>query len=334
MKKRLCALSLAAVLLSACANTVETQDRRETKTLQMAVQEGVSENSVLAAELFASKVEELSDGSLTIRLSSIDNPVDELGGFDIALMTNEEISRISGNFSSYSSPFYFNDYRHLSLSLNSQSFTDIIRDSTLSLIDALPIAALYDGSSMLVSAREVLLDTMDSFEEVTICIESDEQLKYILEELGAKTVSRSQPDRIASFNSGRYYAIECGTAELDQLVIPPKNEEITISDVFCSARINWIFLSQSAREGLSEFEQAVIDEAIAYAVFENDRAVLEKENSSRSEVERIGGKFITTNYGEFSEISEGLLKESVKYNSLWDWEMHAQVRKLALRSGA
>ena len=140
--KRIAALLLCLFLpLLASACRQESVPIRPTTVLQLAVQRGISSESAAGLDCFTNKVRELSGGEMIVETLPSDDVLDSLDrGCALILASNTEIARADSNFSSYTSPFYFYDYNHLTLTLNSERFRKIISDEALSLLGALPVS--------------------------------------------------------------------------------------------------------------------------------------------------------------------------------------------------
>lgn len=339
MKKRLAFLgvTLALCLFFGCGRAERAENRREVRTLTLAVKTEISSQGQVGVDCFAQKVRQLSGGQLVVKVVDSDDLLGSLdNGCELVFGPTAEFARANGNFNSYTSPFYFYDYKHLTLTLNSKSFYNIIRETNLSLMNAMPIGAFYDGSSVIVSSREKIYDTVDQFQDSTVNIQEDPLLAEMLKALGATVKERSSEYLVLNFGRNRDNAVmECDTRALKELSAPKENSEFYLCKSFHRARINWLMLSQTAKESLNAFEQAVLTEAVAYAVAANDDLVLQQEEEGFEYVEGLGAQFSVPNYGEFSEAADKALRASVRYQSLWDWDQHMEIRNLAVStSGA
>lgn len=334
MKKRLAFLSVTLVLclLAGCGRAERAENRREVRTLTLAVKTDISAQGQAGIDCFAQKVRQLSSGQLAVKVVDSEDLLDSLdNGCELIFGPSAELARANGNFNSYTSPFYFYDYKHLTLTLNSKSFYDIIRETNLSLMNAMPIGAFYDGSSVIISSREKMYDTVDQFQDSTINIQEDPLLTEVLKALGAAVKERSSEYLVLNFGRNRDNAVmECDTLSLKELNAPKENSEFYVCKSFHRARVNWLVLSQTAKESLSAFEQAVITEATAYAVATNDELVLQRETEGFAHIESLGAQISAPNYGEFSEVADKALRASVRYQSLWDWDQHIEIRNLAV----
>lgn len=336
MSKRMIALSLAFLmcLLGGCAKSEKRTDSipRDARVLTLAVETGLSAQADEGITCFVDKVRQISQGQLIINVVESTDILDHLeNGAELVFGSASELARANGNFNSYVSPFYFYNYEHLSLTLNSGSFYNIIRDSNISLMNAMPIAAFYDGSYVIISSRERMFDTVDQYIDSVVNISGDLLLEEVLEAFGAKVKERSSEYILLNFARNRdNAAMECDSMLLDQINIPEQLEEMFVCKSFHRARVNFLMLSQPAKEALSSYEQAVLAEAAAYAIAKNDELVLQQEEKGMTVLRDLGAQIISPNYGEFSEAADKALRASARYSNLWDWDQHVEVRKLAV----
>lgn len=334
MKNWLVFLSVVLVLclLCGCDKVDRAEIRGEVRTLTLAVKTDISSQGQAGVDCFAKKVRQISRGRLNIKVVDSEDLLDSLdNGCELVFGPTSELVRANGNFNSYTSPFYFYDYKHLTLTLNSKSFYDIIRETNLSLMNAMPIGAFYDGNSVILSSRDKMFDTIDQYQDSTVNILEDPVLAEVLKALGATVKERSSEYLLLNFGRNRDNAVmECDTLELDQVTAPKESTEFSVCKSFHRARINWLVLSQQAKESLSAYEQAVLTEATAYAIATNDDLVLQREQKGFDHVESLGAQISVPNYGEFSEAADKVLRASVRYQSLWDWDQHIEIRNLAI----
>lgn len=330
---RVTAAALALALCAGClpeAQRLRPDPPAESRLLVVAMQEGMSSYAVGAADLFARKLAEISGGALTAEVVTGPDPLAlfDAGG-DIMFAPNETVARANGDFASYTSPFYFHDYKHMSLTLNNESFNALIGDATRSLLGGESIGAFYDGGSALVSMTERMLDTVDQFADIELAVREDEILEYTFKEMGSDVTARSIEQRISGFDRGRDPSIECDLLDLERLIISPSRENLNICLSFHTVKINWMMLSSETEAALSDWERAVLAEAVAWAVAQNDEAVLAAEERGQLAIEEKGGSFTGISHSEFSEAVDKILMQSARYGNLWNWDLHREVRDLA-----
>jgi len=327
------AVSCAANPVEAALDAAEENTAPQQRVLTAAVQNSLSDASMQGFKCFIEKVESISNGAIKIEPAQGDDVLDMLDkGYDIAFASNAEFARANGDFLIYSSPFYFTDYNHLTMTLNSQQFYSAMKNTNLSLLNSMPLGAFYDGNNYIISSREEMYDTIDQYSGRLINIIGEQPLfEEVLNALDADVKEREIDYMLSNFGKNRNIsAMECSIDLLGDITRREKVESFHICKSFHSARINWIMLSQPTREELSEYEMAVLTEAMAYAVAKNDSIVISEEQKSLEMAEDMGGTLTAPNYNEFFEAAAESIQNSDKYSGLWDWQLYNEVRKMAL----
>ena len=327
------AVSCAANPVEAALDAAEENTAPQQRVLTAAVQNSLSDASMQGFKCFIEKVESISNGAIKIEPAQGDDVLDMLDkGYDIAFASNAEFARANGDFLIYSSPFYFTDYNHLTMTLNSQQFYSAMKNTNLSLLNSMPLGAFYDGNNYIISSREEMYDTIDQYSGKLINIIGEQPLfEEVLNALDADVKEREIDYMLSNFGKNRNIsAMECSIDLLGDITRREKVESFHICKSFHSARINWIMLSQPTREELSEYEMAVLTEAMAYAVAKNDSIVISEEQKSLEMAEDMGGTLTAPNYNEFFEAAAESIQNSDKYSGLWDWQLYNEVRKMAL----
>lgn len=327
------ALFAAALLLAAfagCSKDRPLVSLRPNHVLTLYYQSGISDQALAALEVFSRKTLEISDGALGILIKESEDPLAELdAGCDLIFSPNSLEERVNGNFSSYTSPFYFRDYTHLSLTLNSAGFQESVDEMTRSLMNASPLGAYYGGNSVFVTGTAFYLSEPEEFEGVKVYLAPDNAaLEYTLEHLGAEIAVKSDEDRLEGFLAGSYASIEWERSRLEELSIPRVEKPFYVCDSFHHAKIDWLMLSGTTEERLTEEQMAVLTEAAAYSIAANDRAVLELEEKGFDYIVSLGCQSGTVNYLNFSDRADDILGGSARYANLWDWENHRLVKNL------
>ena len=329
-------LLLAGTLCACSASAPLIAERESTRLLRLSIPKGVSPDAARGLDMFIAKVDDVSDGRVRIEKSACDDPIAALDeGSDLIFAPNADAARANGDFLAYTSPFYFLDHTHLTVTLNSDSFRSLIEEKTSSLLGASPLAAFYGGSRIFLSDESDLLDDCEGWQDVRASVSSEEDLlAVVLESLGAEVSLRSPDELMEGFLDGRYRTIDCETRELKNLVSGKiNNADITGFTSFHAASVGWLLLSDTARDSLTEFEYAVLREAAAYGLAENDGAILAEEQEAMEYASALGVEVYPIRYDDFCERADIAFLGAVRYRNLWDWETHDAVRLLA-QSGA
>ena len=330
MRTKGCCIILAAVMLLAGCKSISMDEYVDTRTLTLVMQSTMSEYAKESATVFINKVSEISNGALKVQLIETDRALEVFDeGHDLFFASNEVMAEADGSFLSYTSPFYFSNYRHMTLTLNSEQFFSLTRETALNLLGAEALAAFYDGSQLFLTIRDETMNNPAELESLKIYIPDDPLLEYTLNRMGMETTVKTLEDRVDGFNTGYYLTIVCDSLFLENIVLPQRRERINVSQSFATAKINWMMLSAGTKADLSSYEKAVIDEALAYAIALGDRQLETKEENGIEHLKSIGAVITQPNYYEFFEKTDEILEESARYYNLWDWNQHRSIREIA-----
>ena len=301
---------------------------KETKTLRLYIQEDLSEITVDAVSVFCEKVALLSDNTLSIETISEKDPIAGLdAGGDFAVMSTTTTSRGDGNFKIFESPFYFSDYKHLTLTLNGENFLKMIKETTGSLLQAKPLAAFYDGNTAILTIRDLSLDVVEQYDGLKIATREDELTAYFFEQIGAQTTKTAEDERLAGFNNGKYHTIEFNTLKLREIKMPDERSTINICESFHAPQIVWLMQSNNTR--FTDIENAILMEAISYTTANHDSTVLKIEKQGFDHIASLGSSLYVPDHGAFLKTVQTVLESSARYYNLWDWALYEQVQALA-----
>ena len=304
------------------------QTEKETRTLQLHIQEDMSKITFEAISVFCEKVAALSDNTIVIERIITADPIAGLdAGGDFAVMPSATTSLGDGNFKIFESPYYFSDYKHLTLILNSENFLKMIKETTGSLLQAKPLAAFYDGNSALLTIRDLSLDVIEQYDGLKIAMRDDELTAYFFEQIGAETIITTEDERLVGFQDGKYHTIEFDTLHLSDINMPSTRTTINICESFHAPRIVWFMQSNNSR--FSNTENAIITEAISYTLANHDSKVLKIEEQGFEHIASLGSSLYAPDHGAFLKTVQTVLESSARYYNLWDWAMYEQIQSLA-----
>lgn len=323
--------------LSGCSSVLVPSDEREQLLLRLSIQKGIPQEASDGLDVFISQVEKLSEGKIKIEKSMTDDPLTALDkGSDIIFASNSEITRGNGDFLSFTSPFYFSDYTHMTVTLNGEPFKKLIGDRTESLIGAYPLAAFYGGSRVIISNEKDTLDIWDEWENIKISISPDNELLDVaLKGLNAIVNTENIDEMVPRFINAKLRTVECEPIDLmqisDNMV---KTAYICVYDSFHAPKIHWMMVNTGKWEALDDYARAVITDAAAKALAVNDEAVLGQEKRCFDYVMSIDIPVYEMDYEDFAKQIDSIYQSSVRYRNLWDWQIHDNIRSITSKQQA
>lgn len=293
------------IAFSGCAQKGEGKapsPTRAIKTLQFEVNTNLEKEFLEQAELFAAYVDRISRGRLAI--SVVKKQSEELpeAEYDFAYLRNRQAAQIDPTLSTLSLPFLYSDSAHLSLSLNSFDMMKLLRERLKGRI--YPLAALSSGNALLISTKPASKKDMGMpiyFQDLVIGLhEGFPETLMAFQSLGA-CISLYPPDTLLTVHLGReavslqpespipgqttIQGIEANRD--DVLEMPDITSVLYALETEHDLSPVWLTAKDDTWQNLSEWEQAVIQEAVAslLAGFEENRsryhAAWEKEAGKR-----------------------------------------------------
>ncbi len=263
---RLAAIAAAiGLILGGCsAPGMDTHFRSGKLDLKISVYSAADRVERNGMRLFVDKLIEYSPSALNIQLFYEDDPMASLksGEADIIFADSATLAQYDSDFAIYSSPFYFRDQDHMSMTLNSPTFIDLTEEDYIETLGARQLGAFY-GGTMLLMTKDTPIRAVKDMEEFNLAAKEDYYTNRSL--AGLFQSLEVYEDEQVAWESDEYNAVELNSAELDDMVNIDFEKAYLI---YTSHRIevNWLFVSQAFYDKLDAQHQAAIAEATAYAI--------------------------------------------------------------------
>ena len=285
------------------------------------------------ARQLSEKLEALSGGRLTLLVKEEAEVLDAMlrAGYDLYLITNRTAAEGLEDYGLFSSPYFFEDYDHLSMALGSKRLRDYLAPRTRAALGVEPMAAFYNGSRVFIQAAEP-----PAASYADLIARSPALLTTplgIFEDLlpGGRVLEEER--LIDDFARRRTRLIDFDLLRLDALRYPEGVDSLYLVQDFHQADINWLMLATEGSadtEPLSDHELALLSEAVAYALAYHDRAALETE---QQQIDAFGARFSEsriTGGGRVAGDFRAAIRAMPKYQNLWNWETYDMLRAIGL----
>lgn len=293
----LAAVTVVSLLLSACVSpTIEARFRTVKLPVNISVSSTADETERDGMRLFVDKLVEYAPATLEIRLFYEEDPVASLknGEADIIFVDSPVLEGYDSDFAIYSSPFYFRDYDHMSMTLNSPTFLDLTRDDYIESLGGRQLGALYGGTMMLLT-RDNPIRAVKDMEEFDLAALPDRYTSQSLAGLFRSVEEYGDP--LAAWESGDYNALEVNSAELEQ-VVDAGFEKAYLINTSHRIEVNWLFVSEAFYGELDDTLRAAVSEATAYAIAYVDDAKVASYQENYNILQNRGvrtARFVTEN---------------------------------------
>ena len=339
MKKRrmvwMALLGVLVFLLAGCAHKwgsgkqnlrIELLSPRVRLTL--ATDQAVDEVSMKGLQLFAEKMATLSGGEIMVDIVASDNPVKlyTSGEAQLLFVPSQLLEEKSGEFAAYSSPFYFRNYDHMTMTLNSPTFQDLVEEDYRALLDGRLLAAAYGGSSVFLSWSQYLSDIGD-FIGLSLTTDDDEDENLVLQAMGGNLVLAEEEQRIQGFNSGFYETISCPAQRLSEIHLT-EGSRLYLADFFYDPTILWLFTSQELYDAMDDRLKMVLAESAAYLVGTIDEGRLAEIDAGREKLIQAGAEVTRISVDSTRRKAKEILRASPAFANRWNWERFEAVQEI------
>lgn len=215
--------------------------------------------------LFVDKLVELSDIPLDISLYYEDDPEASLqaGEADLIYADSAVLTKYDSDFAIYSSPFYFRDYEHMTMTLNSPTFIQLTELDYAETLKARQLGVFY-GGTMMVLTKESPIRAVKDMQEFTLAEPADPYTAEAFANL-FKELTPAGGTLADTWRDGTVTAMEVNSTQLGQLSDEAMDRAYLINT---SHRIemDWLFVSEEFYSEAGTELQAAMQEATAYAV--------------------------------------------------------------------
>lgn len=323
-------LAAALLMLSSCAQQ-PFEEFSESLDLTLCLDPLAGEEAARTAEAFAESVRLVSDGKMTVTIIKDQVVIDSMrrNSSDIFLVANETASNGLGDYAAFSSPYYFNNYEHMTMALNSASLGTYLNARTRAALGVEPMAALYNGSRVFIHANSSpVLNLTDMIENLpSVLRTSNGVLEDIIKARGLKITDKEKI--VYNFERRRVLFFDYYKRDMGDLVYPERVNDAYLVDDFHIVDINWLMISADSQDKLTDWQKAVIKEAVAVSLAQNDAAVLEWESEMLTMFRQRYGELNVLTHSSIPPQFRTAIRESGEYINLWDWDIYDEVRNIA-----
>ncbi len=300
----------------------------EVLTIDISVEDSLSDEVQEGVRLFASKINRLSGQNILLNIYYESNPYQSMldGNADIIYCSSDTMERWDDHFSIYSSPFFFRSYEHMTMTLNSTMFDDLTRDAWKENLQLKKLAAVYGGTSVLLSSKRYIIDGED-LKDLNVGTYGDSDFQYVLEQFGATTQGLDAQSRYDRFYAGRVDTIDCSSKEIGQLELGGL-EDAFLAETFHRTSVEWLFVNSTFYEGLSKTRQAILQEAAAYLVSTIDSARLKSYSEDIQKQSAVNLTVTRLDLESIRSQAKQYLYSKPDFNTRTDWEFYDSVQAI------
>lgn len=167
------------------------------------------------------------------------------------------------DFAIYASPFYFRDYEHMTMTLNSPTFIQLTELDYAETLKARQLGVFY-GGTMMVMTKESPIRAVKDMQEFTLAEPSDYYTAAAFESLFGDTTAASAT-LTETWQDETVTAMEVNSAQLAQLLDEDMEHAYLINTAH-RIEVDWLYVSEDFYQSAGEELQAAMREASAYAL--------------------------------------------------------------------
>lgn len=215
--------------------------------------------------LFVDKLVEYSEVPLDISLFYEEDPEVSLlaGEADLIYVDSAGLIPYDSDFAIYASPFYFRDYEHMTMTLNSPTFIQLTELDYAETLKARQLGVFYGGTMMVMTKESPI-------RAVKVCRSSHWQSPLITTRRRLlRACSAIQPAASATltetWQDETVTAMEVNSAQLAQLLDEDMEHAYLINTAH-RIEVDWLYVSEDFYQSAGEELQAAMREASAYAL--------------------------------------------------------------------
>jgi tripartite ATP-independent transporter DctP family solute receptor len=325
------ALLLAVPMVASAAASSEAEEPVELIFTSVSVS---GDSHTEAMYVFAEKVEELTDGSVEVKvydngtLFSQDNEFDALvsGEADMAYISFPTIATQIPEFSMFGSGYFFSSYDHMTGVLNGDIAAEHIWPRVESELNLVPLGSMYLGSRVL-NTRNRQIDSYADMDGLLLRMPNSESWLFLGSALGANPTPLSF--------SELYTALQTGAVDGQDNPLPTvksaKFYEVTKYLAITNHVIDSIMpcVNKDKWESMTSAQQDAVREAMAFAIADNDAARIESEATLVSFFEGEGLTVTYPSIDEFRSNVQAAYSANTAMTSSWDMDLYDRVQGMA-----
>jgi len=279
---------------------------------------------------FKEKVEELSDGNITIELyfngvlysAELGASACIAGDVDMVYTGPNYLTDGSPWLSMFSAGYLIKDYDHLQAvyggEIGQSIYQRVAEEQGI-----LPLATYYLGARVIGLTEDVEITTPEDLAPYTIRMPASDMYVFLGEALGAKVSPIALSELYTALQTGTVDGEDCPLPQVESKKLYEVLESITLTNHWLT--ITWPAINLDKWNSLTEEQQGWITEAIEYGNTVCDNASLEQEEELIATFKERG---LSIYYPDIDAFAEHVLNEYLSDDEItadWDMDLYQQI---------
>lgn len=287
-----------------------------------------------AMDVFAKKVEELSGGSVKVKvyhsgsLFTAENEFDAIinGDADMAYISNPTLATKIDYFNMFTAGYFFKDYNHMTTTLNGDIGKNRIRKDIEEQVGIVPLSSFYLGSRE-VNTTKKAINSYEDMKGLLLRMPNSPAWLFLGKALGANPTPMSFSEVYTGLSTG---AIDAQDNPLPT-VQSAKFYEVTKYIAVTNHVIDSIYpsVNKATWDAMSEGQQKAMMEAAEAARDFCDTTNLKKEEELLKFFEEKGLTVTYPNLDEFREKVQGAYLNDLEQVAKWDMALYEEIQAAA-----
>lgn len=283
---------------------------------------------------FKEKAEELSGGTITVKvydsgsLFTSENEFDALlsGDADIAYISFPTLSSQIPSFTMFGSGYFFSSYEHMTSVLNGDIAKEKIWPQIEQTLKIVPLGSLYLGSRV-VNTREKEINSYADMKDVLLRMPNSEAWLFLGKALGANPTPLSFSELYTALSTGAVDGQDNPLPTIESAKFYEVTKYIAITNhvidsiMPCINGEKWAMMSAN--------QQQAVRDAMDYARAFNDEARIANEARLVKFFEEQGLTVTHPDIAEFREKVQAAYAADSAQMATWDMDLYKQVQDLS-----
>lgn len=277
-----------------------------------------------AAQLFAQKLQEQTNGDLQVMVQISSDPLVDYqqGEGDFIFFDARDDAAFSESLHFLSSPMLYQGYLPFTMSLHSDAMQDLLQTILQEEQQTVPLTAFYQGSPYMLALRDVTRSATNSMRYVpnedtlpqqsVAAVAEDSVMQGILTRYGMQVAEQySLKDRLYGLRTGSMTLAEITLAELQDMQI--STADLTLMRLGHGIAPKWLLMRAETKAELSEQSLAALEEAVAVMVPAIDHTFLAQDDHLEARFRQAGGT-VESWFPALSQTADTVLQEQAEGN--------------------
>ena len=254
---------LMTFVFIACSYNNEENRKISKNTINISYLDSDDERTVYALDVFARKIDELTNSSISVEYSISENPVEDLneGKSQIIITDTLSLEEYGENFKILTSPFFFLSPLQSTMLLNSSDFHDLYDDYFKTQLGCELLGTVYLEGKYIFSLSETFNNFQNAKENSIFAVDGTDRV--LMELLDTNNIECVSYEEALETDNEEHNLIYIDSVNLSNNFLNKKNK-VYISQYPYKINSQWILVSNNYWNSIEKKEQDIIKQALSF----------------------------------------------------------------------